>query len=66
MSRPAAPPTPLHPVQSVSYHGLQAGTRLIVTGAVHGNETRGTTAIRRVMAELDAGTPAGLALHPSP
>ncbi len=55
MAQPAAPSTPLHPFQSVSYHGLQAGTRLIVTGAVHGNETCGTTAIRRVMAEIDAG-----------
>ena len=60
MAQPAPLPTPLptllHPFQSVSYHGLQAGTRLIVTGAVHGNETCGTTAIRRVMAEIDAGT----------
>jgi uncharacterized protein len=56
MTRPASPPTALHPFQSVSYHGLQTGTRLIVTGAVHGNETCGTTAIRRVMAEIDAGT----------
>jgi predicted deacylase len=56
MTRPASPPAQLHPFQSVAYHGLRAGTRLIVTGAVHGNETCGTTAIRRVMAEIDAGT----------
>lgn len=48
-------PLPLHPFQSVTYAGLHPGLRLIVTGAVHGNETCGTTAIRRVMAELDAG-----------
>ncbi len=35
---------------------MAAGPRLIITGAVHGNETCGTRAIRRVMAELDAGT----------
>ena len=49
-------PQPLHPFQSVTYAGTHPGLRLIVTGAVHGNETCGTTAIRRVMAELDAGT----------
>ena len=36
--------------------GLQPGPRLIVTGAVHGNETAGTRGIRRVLAEIDAGT----------
>lgn len=35
--------------------GLGAGPRLIVTGAVHGNETCGTEAIRRVLHEIDAG-----------
>ncbi len=35
--------------------GLQAGPRLIVTGAVHGNETAGTKGIRRVLAEIDSG-----------
>ena len=35
--------------------GLEAGTRLIVTGAVHGNEVAGTEAIRRVLGELDRG-----------
>lgn len=45
----------LHPFKSVTYCGLQPGPRLIVTGAVHGNETCGTTAIGRMLAELDAG-----------
>ena len=35
--------------------GLAPGPRLIVTGAVHGNETAGTQGIRRVLAEIDAG-----------
>jgi predicted deacylase len=33
--------------------GLVPGPRLIVTGAVHGNETAGTKGIRRVLAEID-------------
>ncbi|WP_295998003.1 succinylglutamate desuccinylase/aspartoacylase family protein [Rugamonas sp.] len=41
--------------KSVDYSGQGAGPRLIVMGAVHGNETCGTQAIMRVMAELDAG-----------
>jgi predicted deacylase len=35
--------------------GLAPGPRLIVTGAVHGNETAGTRGILRVLAEIDAG-----------
>lgn len=41
--------------ESHRYTSLQAGPRLIVTGAVHGNETCGTVAIRRLMAEMAAG-----------
>jgi uncharacterized protein len=37
------------------FAGLAAGPRLIVLGAVHGNETCGTRAIERVLAELDRG-----------
>ncbi len=38
------------------FAGLQpGGPRLIVTGAVHGNETCGTRAIERVLGELDRG-----------
>ena len=37
------------------FTGLEPGPRFIVTGAVHGNETAGTEAIRRVLAELDGG-----------
>ena len=42
--------------KAIRYASQQGGgPRLIVTGAVHGNETCGTKAILRVMAELDAG-----------
>ena len=42
--------------KSVSYRGLAPGPRLIVLGAVHGNETCGTQAIQRVIAEIDSGS----------
>ena len=51
---PAIPVNPAH-FKSVSYSAPTAGPRLIVTGAVHGNETCGTYAIHRVMQELDSG-----------
>ena len=38
------------------FAGLQSGPRLIVLGAVHGNETCGTRAIERVLAEIDSGS----------
>lgn len=41
--------------KSIGYDGIGAGPRVIVMGAVHGNETCGTRAITRVMAELDSG-----------
>ncbi len=41
--------------QSVSFSGMAPGTRLIVLGAVHGNETCGTQAIRRVISEIESG-----------
>jgi len=41
--------------KSVTYRGLEAGPRLIVTGAVHGNEKCGTKAIQRVIEEIDFG-----------
>lgn len=42
--------------QSIVFDGLAPGPRLIVLGAVHGNETCGTRAIRRVVAEIESGT----------
>ncbi|MDB5933016.1 MAG: succinylglutamate desuccinylase [Massilia sp.] len=41
--------------KSINYTGLGKGPRLIITGAVHGNETCGTKAILRVMEEIDSG-----------
>lgn len=37
------------------FRALQPGPRLIVTGAVHGNETAGTQGILRVVQALDSG-----------
>jgi predicted deacylase len=48
-------PLPDIQFKSIEYTALQPGPRLIVTGAVHGNETCGTHAIERVMAEIDQG-----------
>ncbi len=50
---PAVPTTHL---RSHTFYGLAPGPRLLVTGAVHGNETCGTQAITRLIAEIDAGT----------
>lgn len=41
---------------SANFAGLLPGTRLIVLGAVHGNETCGTQAIERVMQEIAQGS----------
>ena len=41
--------------ESVHFATTTPGTRLIVTGAVHGNETCGSVAIRRVLSEIEAG-----------
>ena len=41
--------------KSINYTGLATGAAVIITGAVHGNETCGTKAIGRVMEELDSG-----------
>jgi succinylglutamate desuccinylase len=40
--------------ESRSFTGLAPGARLIVLGAVHGNETCGTQAIRRVIGEIES------------
>ncbi len=41
--------------RSLQFTGLKPGPRLIITGAVHGNETCGTRAINRVLDDLDQG-----------
>lgn len=51
-------PTPLS-TDSLAVHGIKterAGPRVIVLGAVHGNETCGPRAIERVLAEFEAET----------
>jgi predicted deacylase len=40
--------------ESLSFTGLASGAHLIVLGAVHGNETCGTQAIRRVIDEIES------------
>ena len=50
--------SPAVPTSSLRIHrfaALEPGPRLLVLGAVHGNETCGTQGIQRVIAELDAG-----------
>jgi uncharacterized protein len=49
-----ATPIPLG-LDVVQFNSLRAGPRLIVLGAVHGNEVCGSQAIRRVLAEFSAG-----------
>lgn len=46
--------SPLH-FHSVTFTALAPGARLVVLGAVHGNETCGTRAIRRVIEEIESG-----------
>jgi len=41
--------------ESIHFAAVAPGPRLIVTGAVHGNETCGTVAIRRVLDEIAQG-----------
>jgi len=41
--------------ESIHFAAAAPGTRLIVTGAVHGNETCGTVAIRRVLDDIAKG-----------
>ena len=48
-----APPTAALRIHR--YCALNPGPRLLVLGAVHGNETAGTRGIERVIAELDGG-----------
>jgi len=50
----------MRPFTAVSHVSTQPGVRLIVLGAVHGNETCGTRAIERAIGEIETGT---LALH---
>jgi predicted deacylase len=46
----------MQPFKAISYASPHPGTRLVILGAVHGNETCGTRAIGRIAGEIDAGT----------
>jgi uncharacterized protein len=50
---PAPPSRPAH-LRTLTYHGLAPGPRLLVLGAVHGNEVCGSKAIGQLIHELDA------------
>ncbi|WP_371134438.1 succinylglutamate desuccinylase/aspartoacylase family protein [Limnobacter sp.] len=56
MRFPVLPSMP-HPLQfrSVTFTALKPGPKLIVLGAVHGNEVSGSKAILKMMAEFEAG-----------
>lgn len=45
----------MRPFESIHFKNTAPGARLIVTGAVHGNETCGTVAIRRVLDDIAHG-----------
>ena len=45
---------PTH-LRTLTYHGLAPGPRLLVLGAVHGNEVCGARAIAQLIEELDSG-----------
>ena len=47
-------PQPGH-LRTHAFQGFHPGPRLLVTGAVHGNETCGTQAITQLMTEIDSG-----------
>lgn len=55
--KPLAPlvTNPPKSIEAVSFHGLKPGPRLIVTGAVHGNEPSGPYAITRLISEFRNG-----------
>ncbi len=42
-------------LRTLTYHGLAPGPRLLVLGAVHGNEMCGARAIAQLIEELDSG-----------
>lgn len=49
------PATDAAPLESIRVHGLQAGPKLLVLGAVHGNESCGPKAIARIVEDCRAG-----------
>lgn len=55
MSLPMSDPAAQQHLRVHAFHGLRPGPRLLVLGAVHGNETAGTRGIARILAEIDSG-----------
>ena len=55
MSHPVLTQPSTTSLRSHTFHGLEAGPKLLVLGAVHGNEICGTRAIERLITELDSG-----------
>ena len=55
MTHAPTPPAPTTILHSHRFQAFAPGPRLIVLGAVHGNETCGTRAIQRTVAALEAG-----------
>ncbi|MES2415781.1 MAG: succinylglutamate desuccinylase/aspartoacylase family protein [Pseudomonadota bacterium] len=55
MTSSADLPRPAH-LRSHSFHGLEPGPRLLVLGAVHGNEVCGALAIAQIIRDIDSGT----------
>lgn len=56
-AKPLAPLVASAPLsmESVTFHGLRPGPKVVVTGAVHGNEPAGPYAISRLIAEFRSG-----------
>jgi uncharacterized protein len=51
----SGPPPTTQVLRIHRFAALEPGPRLIVTGAVHGNETAGTRGIERVLSEIECG-----------
>jgi uncharacterized protein len=45
----------MRPFSATTYSAVRAGKRLLILGAVHGNELAGMHGIRRVVAEIESG-----------
>ncbi|MDP1742754.1 succinylglutamate desuccinylase/aspartoacylase family protein [Polaromonas sp.] len=48
------PPHPTH-LHTHTFHGLAPGPKLLILGAVHGNEVCGTKAITQLLQDIDSG-----------
>lgn len=55
MSHPVRTQPSTSTLRAHSFAGLEPGPKLLVLGAVHGNEVCGTRGIERIIAEFDSG-----------